>query len=375
MKVVVGLGFGDEGKGLTTDFLCSEAIAQGRKPVVIRFNGGHQAGHTVTLGDRRHVFSSFGAGTLRGAQTLWSQYCTLYPTAFLNEHKLLEDVDPSFFAHPLSPITTIYDIHYNRWIERQRGIDRHGSVGVGFGATMQREESHYKLNAKDLYFSQVFIGKMMAISDYYRGLGCPVDEIEKDQLEMFIEDAMEARNKIGLFNAMRVNVKETELIYEGAQGIMLDQDHGFFPNVTRSHCTSRNAMMTFRSMGSGIQPEIWYVTRTYATRHGAGYLPGEDRPIELVNNTLETNVQHDFQGNFRKAPLDPDLINYAIECDQVNMPVSNFRRCLMVTCNDQHELDVDWLLSKIKFKFDRVALSFGPKAEDVKEHAKINMTA
>lgn len=373
MKIVVGLGFGDEGKGLTTDFLCAEALARGRRPIVVRFNGGHQAGHTVVVGDRRHVFSSFGAGTLRGAQTIWSQYCTIYPTAFLNERKALEDLDPKFVAHPLSPITTIFDVYYNQWLEKQRGVNRHGSVGVGFGSTIEREEKHYKLSAKDLFSSKVFIGKLMAIADYYSDLGCPINEISKEDLKMFIEDSMELRNRIGLFNAMQVNTKADELIYEGAQGIMLDQDHGFFPNVTRSHCTTRNAMMTFRTIG-GVSPEIWYVTRTYSTRHGAGYFPSESK-LDLRNNELETNVSHDFQGNFRTAPLDPEMINYAIECDQINMPISGFRRCLMVTCNDQHEIDIDWLLSKIAFKFDRVVLSFGPRAVDVKEHAKLSITA
>jgi len=80
--IVVGLGYGDEGKGLTTDFLCG----QSKFPLVIRFNGGHQAGHTVVTKDGvRHVFSSFGAGTLRNAPTYWSRYCTFSPAYLLYE--------------------------------------------------------------------------------------------------------------------------------------------------------------------------------------------------------------------------------------------------------------------------------------------------
>ncbi|MEM9930725.1 MAG: adenylosuccinate synthetase, partial [Bacteroidota bacterium] len=84
--IVLGLAFGDEGKGVTTDYLCRQA----ERPLVIRFSGGHQAGHTVVSPQgRRHVFSNFGAGTLAGAPTFWSKYCTFHPVGYANEHESL----------------------------------------------------------------------------------------------------------------------------------------------------------------------------------------------------------------------------------------------------------------------------------------------
>lgn len=137
--IVVGLGFGDEGKGLTTSFLCSQT----KNPLVVRFNGGHQAGHTVVYKDQRHVFSNFGSGTLQGVPTYWSEFCTFYPVTFLKEFELLSSVvDPVIFINPLCPVTTPFDVEDNRVYEETH---QHGSVGVGFGATLQRQQDHYKL--------------------------------------------------------------------------------------------------------------------------------------------------------------------------------------------------------------------------------------
>ena len=82
-SVVLGIGFGDEGKGITTDYLCHHILRQeGLAPMVVRFSGGHQAGHTVYVKESsesiiKHIFSSFGSGTLRGCPTYLSQFCTV----------------------------------------------------------------------------------------------------------------------------------------------------------------------------------------------------------------------------------------------------------------------------------------------------------
>lgn len=86
-KAVIGLGFGDEGKGITTDYLCSKT----KNPLVVRFCGGSQVGHTVVHNGIRHVFSSFGSGTLRGVPTYWSHKCALDPIGMLNELDVLKE--------------------------------------------------------------------------------------------------------------------------------------------------------------------------------------------------------------------------------------------------------------------------------------------
>ena len=144
---VIGLQFGDEGKGSMVSYLCS----QSRNPLVVRFNGGHQAGHTVLYNGIRHTFSSFGSGTLQGVPTYWSKYCTFYPLAAYNEYLKLQTLGikkPILYVDPLCPVTTPYDCFSNFLDEKE---NNHGSVGVGFGSTIKRHESHYKLYFQDLF--------------------------------------------------------------------------------------------------------------------------------------------------------------------------------------------------------------------------------
>jgi adenylosuccinate synthase len=365
MKVVVGTGFGDEGKGLTTDFLCSEALSQGLKPVVFRFNGGHQAGHTVQLDGRRHVFSNFGSGTLRKVPTVWGQHCTFYPTSFLEELELLRDLEPDFYAHPVCPLVTPLDVMAGQ--NRERKLN-HGSVGVGFGATLQRNEDHCNVFVQDIFYPAILRIKLELVCKYY--------ELQwSEEMEMFFNDCMACREHIKLAQELRIG-SDFAPVFEGAQGLMLDQKFGFFPHVTRSNCGSRNAFIMSR-LANGRDPklnEVWYVTRTYSTRHGNGPLPGEGERIKITNNENESNVENEFQRNFRVAPLSADVLNYAIHSDALYVP-SNFKRCLMVTCNDQHPIDIGQLLDSFSFKFERVCLSFGPSAVDVKQYTALKLPA
>lgn len=308
-SIVVGLGFGDEGKGVVT----SSLVKDSNNPLVIRFNGGHQAGHTVVKDGYRHVFSSFGSGTLHGAPSYWSSYCTVYPTALMNEYQILKPFKPILYIDPMCPITTPFDIRYNQ------GNNKHGSVGVGFGATIQRQKDHYTLFAKDLKYPSVLLTKLKQISRYYNDF-CNVDS--------FIEDvhAMLMVVEIGKPSLKR------DLVFEGAQGILLDQWFGFFPHVTRSNTTSKNALTLFDS--SKYDSRVLLVTRTYQTRHGKGPMTNEGKRIELFNNENETNVYNEPQGHFRTSPLDNDLINYAVECDD---SVCNLKKSIIMTCCDQVE--------------------------------------
>ena len=149
---VIGLGFGDEGKGITTDYLCT----QFSYPLVIRFCGGHQAAHTVVVDGVSHVFSNFGSGTLRDVRTFWAKYCTVDPIGILNELDVLKEInihEPELFIDPACPITTPYDKRFNKFREIN---NLHGSCGVGFGATIEREKNHYSLTFADLFYPKIF---------------------------------------------------------------------------------------------------------------------------------------------------------------------------------------------------------------------------
>jgi adenylosuccinate synthase len=341
--VVCGLNFGDEGKGLATSFLCSRT----KNPLVVRFNGGHQAGHTVVHNGNRHVFSSFGSGTLQGVPTYWSKYCTFFPTAFLNELEQLI-VTPIIYVNPLCPVTTSFDIEFNRTTEK---ANKHGSVGVGFGATIQRQENYYKLFVQDLFYEPVLIAKLKSIATYYRATN--VDE----QIQKFLESVREVKKIIRISDDSIMG--KYIPIFEGAQGVLLDMDFGFFPNVTRSNTTTKNAMSMYPLNASD---EVYYVTRSYLTRHGNGFLPNEKK-LNLKNNEKETNKSHAYQGEFRTAELNIDLMNYSLMCD--NHFSSGLKKNLIITCTDQFEIDVEELLSKLTQNFDKVYVSKGDSLNDI----------
>ena len=164
--VVIGLGYGDEGKGKVVDYLCKEY----ENSIVIRFNGGQQAGHSVYSdnGIKPHMFSNFGSGTLRGKPTLWLNYCTVYLTSLLEEYENLE-VKPFLYLDFECPLTTSFDVLFNRALEDSRGSNRLGSCGLGFGATIERSiNPDLRFTVGDLSNRDSVKNKLAKIIVYYK---------------------------------------------------------------------------------------------------------------------------------------------------------------------------------------------------------------
>jgi adenylosuccinate synthase len=366
-KIVLGLGFGDEGKGRTVDYLFS--LESKYDSICVRFSGGHQVGHTVMIKDRKydkHVHSNYGSGTLRGVPTYYSEYCTFYPNTMYEEERLLiknTDVLPTLYFHPHVMLTTPYDVAYNRALEICRGRHRHGSVGLGFGATIERNtESGYKLYAIDTQNPTIYRLKVEAIKKYYS------EKIEKFdfgfqdtyQKELsFIEDRF-----FELINFLPFTIKPywylnhyPNIVFEGSQGILLDKDHGVFPNVTYSNTTSKNAFEILKKLDTE-PPDIYYVTRCYQTRHGNGWL-NDSEEIKLINNEHETCGENPHQGKLRTAELDYVLLNHALRIDDVySNSIFNWwdgsdrkpwgSKTIVVTCMDQRP---DFVFDKSKISF------------------------
>lgn len=335
-SIIIGLGFGDEGKGLTTDYLCRQQPSS----LIVRFSGGHQAGHTVVTPEGgRHVFSSIGSGALFGAATYWSRFCTFYPIAFGNEYTALEQqhgINPQVYVDALAPVTTPYEVFFNRQTER---VNAHGSCGVGFGATVQRQESPYKLFVQDLAYPFVLEKRLQAIREYYHQLTGedPLTEAMEQQLEQFktaVADVLPLITIVGEkeFFSELPTASYDQIIFEGSQGILLDMDHGFFPHVTRCNTVSKNALYFITTYGLEA-PVLYYISRAYQTRHGNGYLSNAGLPLGLIPNPLETNQYNEWQGQQRRSVLDLDLLQYALEAD-ANYSYGNEKR-LVLTCMDQ----------------------------------------
>lgn len=343
ISAVIGLGFGDEGKGGFTQYLSMLSHTKDNKNLIIRFNGGHQAGHTVVYNKTKHVFSSFGSGTLIGDTTFWSKFCTVFPPALFNEYHVLKEkgVTPKIIFDALCPVTTPYDVYSNRQVNDKT---KHGSVGVGFGSTIKRQEDYYKLHYQDLFNRTVTQAKLDSIKSYYEKIHGHAINIE-DQIDIWykcieslIADGIMTEEKISIYTNGVENYNN--IIFEGAQGILLDMDHGFFPNVTRSNTTTKNIYTLMADLGVGFRTQeklkIFYITRCYQTRHGNGFMSNENLIPDLVNTENEINVDSSYQGKFRKSLLDLDLIKYALRTDNINnTDYYTGKKHIIVTCVDQ----------------------------------------
>jgi adenylosuccinate synthase len=360
-KVVIGGQYGDEGKGLAVDWL----VAQEPDSLVIRFNGGAQAGHTVVAPDgRRHVFSHFGSGTFAGAPTFLSRFFVANPTLFLGEAKRLAAIgcQPQVLIDPACPVTTPFDMLINQAVERARGTGRHGSCGVGFGETIERcLVPAHSLTVADLSDERDLARRLESIrTDWVpaRLARLGVTSVD-DSWKPYLETNLVASRWLDDVAAFRTQVCEASLaeaaaarrlVFEGAQGLLLDQDMGCFPHVTRSHTGLRNATALAAEIGlDGL--DVIYMTRCYLTRHGAGPLRGELGRPPFTGFVDETNRPHAFQGSLRFAYLDVDALARQIEADLVHSaPTVPVRRTIGVTCLDQIAGPAVWIQGEEKVR-------------------------
>ncbi|WP_228412581.1 MULTISPECIES: adenylosuccinate synthetase [unclassified Chryseobacterium] len=350
-QIVIGLGFGDEGKGITTDFLAS----QNPESVVVRFSGGQQAAHTVMIDDRKHIHSSFASGALRGLPSYFTEHCTIYPVFLLNERNELstKNGNVELHIHPLAKVTTPFDVWQNRTNIRNL---KHGTCGKGIGATMKRQESPYKLFAIDLIAPRAMLIEKLKGIAYYYGF------MEEQQIEEELRPFLEAVDHIDwMIDDYTYLQSFDNLIFEGSQGILLDMNHGVFPNVTYANTTSGNAYEICNRLR--IEDiEMYYVTRAYATRHGSGWMSNE-REISLRNNEEETCTFNEYQKELRLGTLDISLLNYALKLDAAYVEAT--KKNLVITCLDQTDERIE--LENLNIEFNEVYGSYSPYSKDFKK--------
>lgn len=349
IDIVIGANFGDEGKGLITDFYASKA---GPRTLVVRHNSSAQAGHTVTLQDgTRHVFGHIGAGSFAGASTYLSRFYICNPFLFAKEYQALEEICevPDIYVDKKCLVTTPYDIMINQIVEEYRGPKRHGSCGVGFGETIERNlHPQFALNYADLDNLPQFLNKLMAIRHHWvpkRLVALGVHRLSHEWIKRIESDEVleDYINKAGfmLRTLKKVDGLPTEnfdrAVFEGAQGLMLDQDHRYFPHVTRSATGIRNAFAVIEEAGLK-KARVTYVTRSYLTRHGAGPLPYELTQKPYPNIVDLTNIKNEYQGHLRFAWLDLDMLALTVRNDKLFVPATvQTEFGLAVTCMDQIE--------------------------------------
>ena len=331
--IVIDLGFGDGGKGILTDTLARHFGAS----LVVRYNGGAQAGHNVVAPDgRHHTFSQFGSGTfVPGVQTCLSRHMVVHPTALLVEGDILAEkgVRDAFARIRVSDqalIITPYHQAANHIRELARGEKRHGSCGVGVGEAVEDSMSNpaESVLAGDLSNPARLRRKLSAIRAYKReqltalypdlltqkALAREWEIFEReDVIDRWIS-AVSRIDQLGLVApdaALQAWLGQAErVIFEGAQGILLDTDRGFYPYTSWSRCTADNALELIEEAAPGSEAAKIGVMRSYAVRHGPGPLPTESG--DLAPLVSEHNTCNKWQGAVRYGWLDAVLARYAL---------------------------------------------------------------
>lgn len=303
---VIGANYGDESKGKFTDYFSNEATT------VVRFNGGAQSGHTVVTPEgQRHVFSHVGAGSFRGAKTLLSKYFVINPMVFVKEMDELNKlgVHPRIFADSECLVTTPYDMMFNVEIERSRGLQRHGSCGLGFGATIEtRTEVNNSLEMIRHYNRTNMLGQFLEIMESLivkrlQNYGVSVSDESLDKFKSVVPHYINfVRYLLDTIETDEAPFhKSGNYVFEGGQGLLLDQNSKNFPHVTRSNTGLTNVVKLCRRFGVN-ELLAFFVSRCYLTRHGNGPMEEDvfERHLELVD---KTNVPNEFQGTMKFAPL------------------------------------------------------------------------
>lgn len=321
-QIVIGLGFGDEGKGTTVDWL-----ARQRPSTVVRFNGGAQAAHHVVLPDGRFQrFAQFGSGTFVGAPTHLSRFMLVNPIAALWEARVLEQVgvhDPLglLTIHEDALVTTPLHIAGNRLRELARGDGRHGSCGMGIGETVVDNslDPYTAIRAKDLgntFVLQMALKRHRAMKiEQVRKLSLP-EGVGHEDLEILEDSGIEyaIMEKFLQFSRrvrvvddawLKTTIERGNTIFEGAQGVLLDETYGFHPHTTWSTTTFANADELLEGMN--VQIQRLGVIRGFHTRHGAGPFVTE----HAVGLRGDHNDAGQWQGNFRVGHFDAVALDYA----------------------------------------------------------------
>ena len=294
---VVDLGYGDAGKGTVVDAVCaSEPVT-----AVIRFNGGAQAAHNVvTPAGRHHTFAQFGSGTFHGVPTHLSRFMVVDPLALAAEAAALGNPFHLLTIDGDALLATPWHRAANRARERRRGGARHGSCGLGIGQTMEYALSHADApRVADVLAPSRLRSRLATVRDT---LG-PFDDVPPldDVVDAFLAFGRAVSIVDGLYLGRLL--AQGRCVFEGAQGVLLDEWRGWHPYTTWSTTTFDNVAAlcpSFVRLG---------VVRTYTTRHGPGPFVTA-APLDLPE---AHNGAGEWQGAFRVGHFDAVAHRYAVE--------------------------------------------------------------
>lgn len=305
-SIVLGTFFGDCGKGQLVNNLCKDSIDNGKRPLVVRFSGGHQVGHNVLHDGFHHCFSNFGSGTLLGVPTYWSEYCTVDPITTMAELKVLRDAgySPEIIYSPFCQLVVPFDV-WHQWNDKTNR--KHGTVGTGFKTCLDRVKAGYSLTMAEARNPIILREKLYAIMNHYYNVDSKLPMFNLDKWVIAVSTYV---NSVELRHFEHVRRRFDDLIFEGSQGVLLDQRFGIMPYCTPSNTTCQNAM----EMLGDKDVVHYYVCRPYITRHGNGPLCNAE-PIIDVND--ENNQYNEFQETMRASEFSVELLKHSIGIDSL----------------------------------------------------------
>jgi adenylosuccinate synthase len=277
--VVVGTQWGDEGKGKIVDWLTDRARG------VVRFQGGHNAGHTLVIGGRKTVLHLIPSGILREKVA-----CYIGNGVVLSPHALIEEVDMLQSAgvdvvsrlkiSEACPLILPYHAAVDIAREAAKGAAKIGTTGRGIGPAYEDKVARRAIRLQDLFHRERFAAKLGEVLGYHNFMLKHYYNAQTVDFHRTLDEALELAERVRpmvadvprlLYEAQQAG---NDLLFEGAQGTLLDVDHGTYPYVTSSNCVAGAA-----AAGAGIGPGglhyVLGITKAYTTRVGSGPFPTE----------------------------------------------------------------------------------------------------
>lgn len=391
--ITVDLGYGDGGKGSVIDTLARNKPTD----LVVRYSGGPQAAHNVLTPDgRHHTFAQFGSGTfVEGVKTYIGSDMIVNPYTMLIEAEALgqagiHDALPRMYIDAQAPLITEFNVLTNQMRETLR-THKHGTCGAGVYET-RKDTRHYQ--ADQLLLAEDFLNlkrakeklhflrdkKYINLKEEFPTLFAEDSHLMNERAhnlfldDRFIEETLFVYARL----AFSVSICDTSIVtdslktgkqvlFEGSQGVLLDENHGFLPYVTGSEVTTKPAFDIINEIGSPKDIYTLGITRAYMSRHGHGPLVTEDAKIKEYFSEEHNSSTDSWQGDFRYGWFDPLATRYAIEA-------TGGVDGLAVTCLDQISLLPTFTYAQKYTDVEKNELNAIPTQEGMTEQQRVALT-
>ncbi len=306
IHVVIGANYGDEGKGLVSGSLAREAYANGKKILTVFYNGTSQRAHTFC----KRIFRSIAPGSIYGSDTF-------YDAGFVVDPVSLWISGERPIIHPDCRVILPCDVIRNRKLERERGKERHGSCGFGLYECVKRYNASDLINKR---FGEIMDMGPFALYKYFKDIEKAYGKFDDDlyntdNLMMCFEWFKKQNIRINLLASILDDYNT--IIFEGGQGLLLDQSNAVdFPYLTPSSTGSSQIAGKIKHLFKADELNLYYVTRSYMTRHGAGPMEMECKKEDINPDIVDkTNEPNEFQGELRFGKIDLKSLQKRIDAD------------------------------------------------------------